>query len=76
MTDPREDTAGTFTVLVNDEGQHSLWPAVHAAPAGWAVVHGPDTRERCLAYVDDHWTDMRPKSLIEHADEYAKVRSA
>ncbi|MEU7735437.1 MbtH family protein, partial [Streptomyces griseus] len=27
MTNPFEDEDGTYLVLVNDEGQHSLWPA-------------------------------------------------
>ena len=27
MTNPFEDENGTFLVLSNDEGQHSLWPA-------------------------------------------------
>ena len=28
MTNPFEDDNGTFHVLVNDEGQHSLWPSL------------------------------------------------
>jgi uncharacterized protein YbdZ (MbtH family) len=50
------DPAGHL-VLVNDAGEHSLWPASIPPPAGWRVVHGPDRRDRCLAYVDRHWTD-------------------
>lgn len=61
---PFDDPDGTFLVLVNDEGQHSLWPTFAEVPAGWTVVHGPDGRERSLAHVDDHWTDMRPRSLV------------
>ncbi|CBW75571.1 Antibiotic/siderophore biosynthesis protein [Mycetohabitans rhizoxinica HKI 454] len=33
------------------------------------LVHGPDTRQACLDYVNTHWTDMRPKSLIEAKDD-------
>jgi MbtH protein len=29
------------------------------------MVHGKDTRDACLAYIEENWTDMRPKSLIE-----------
>ena len=61
---PFEDESGTYLVLVNDENQHSLWPAFNAVPAGWTVVHGEDTRQNCLEYVSAHWTDMRPASLI------------
>nr|WP_055501588.1 MbtH family protein [Nonomuraea pusilla] len=65
MTNPFEDPDGTYLVLVNDEGQHSLWPSFVDVPAGWTVVHGQDTRQACLDYVEANWTDMRPKSLIE-----------
>lgn len=63
-----EDQTGVYLVLVNDEGQHSLWPETIAVPAGWRVVHGPAPRDQCLAYVDDNWTDMRPASLIRSSD--------
>ena len=65
MTNPFEDENGVFHVLVNDEGQHSLWPSFKDVPAGWTIVHKSDTRAACLDYVEKHWTDMRPKSLIE-----------
>ena len=52
MTNPFDDPDGTFLVLVNDEGQHSLWPAFAAVPGGWAVAHGRDTRQACLDYVE------------------------
>ncbi len=53
-------------MLRNLEGQHSLWPAGIAVPAGWNVVQQPtSSRQHCLDYVNRNWTDMRPKSLIE-----------
>ncbi len=57
-----DDPDGMFLVLVNDEEQHSLWPAALAVPAGWRVVHGEDTRQACLDYVETNWTDIRPLS--------------
>ncbi|RSN69419.1 MULTISPECIES: MbtH family protein [Actinomadura] len=65
MTNPFEDPDGTYLVLVNDEGQHSLWPSFAEVPAGWTVAKDEDTRDACLRYVDENWTDMRPKSLVE-----------
>ncbi|WP_329214004.1 MbtH family protein [Streptomyces sp. NBC_01485] len=65
MANPFDDENGVFRVLVNDEGQYSLWPDFAPVPAGWSSVHGPDTRAACLAYVERHWTDMRPRSLAE-----------
>ncbi|MDT0308389.1 MbtH family protein [Streptomyces sp. DSM 44917] len=65
MSNPFDDAEGVFTVLVNDEGQHSLWPEFAEVPPGWTVVHGPAGRAACLEYVEAHWTDMRPRSLVE-----------
>ncbi|WP_049572567.1 MbtH family protein [Streptomyces sp. SBT349] len=64
MTNPFEDADATYLVLVNDEGQHSLWPDFAEVPVGWTTAHGPDSRQACLDYVEQNWTDMRPKSLI------------
>ncbi|SOD62593.1 MbtH protein [Streptomyces zhaozhouensis] len=64
-TNPFEDDNASYYVLVNDENQHSLWPAFAEIPAGWTTVHGQDSRTACLEYIDTHWTDMRPKSLAE-----------
>ena len=54
-----------MVVLVNAEDQYSLWPAAAATPEGWTLVHPPAARADCLAYVEAHWTDMRPASLRE-----------
>ncbi|MFI5606843.1 MbtH family protein [Amycolatopsis sp. NPDC051903] len=68
MTNPFENPDGTYLVLVNDEGQHSLWPEFVAVPAGWTTACGPDSRQACLDHVERNWTDLRPKSLIEAMD--------
>ena len=59
---PFDDPDGTFSVLVNDEDQYSLWPAKFDVPAGWRVVHADDSRQACLDYIEQNWTDMRPRS--------------
>lgn len=69
MTNPFDDTDGCFLVLVNDEGQHSLWPAHVDVPAGWTRAFGEDTREACLAYVEENWRDLRPLSLQRRMSE-------
>jgi MbtH protein len=69
MTNPFEDRDGTYLVLVNHEGQHSLWPGFAEVPAGWQVVSGPGSRDACLEYVNENWTDLRPKSLVEALGE-------
>lgn len=37
---PFDDADGRFFVLVNDENQHSLWPAFAEVPYGWRIVFG------------------------------------
>ena len=65
MTNPFEDEKGTYHVLINDEGQHSLWPSFIDVPKGWTIIRKPDTRAACLEFINKNWTDMRPNSLIE-----------
>lgn len=65
MTNPFDDDKGSFLVLVNDEGQHSLWPDFATVPAGWRAAFGPEKRQPCLDYVERTWVDMRPNSLIK-----------
>ncbi|MFI1396047.1 MbtH family protein [Streptomyces sp. NPDC020681] len=65
MSNPFENPEGVYSVLVNDEDQHSLWPDFADVPAGWHVAHGPATRQSCMEYIEANWTDMRPKSLQE-----------
>lgn len=76
MTDPSnpfEDPDGTYFVLVNDEGQHSLWPSFIDVPAGWRVALAESTRAACLDYVNTNWTDLRPASLIRSMDDDARL---
>jgi MbtH protein len=54
------DGEGPFVVLVNEAGQHSLWPASADLPGGWRAVYGAASRQECLDYTTEHWTDIRP----------------
>ncbi|GHC89665.1 protein mbtH [Nocardiopsis terrae] len=65
MSNPFEDADGSFHVLVNEEGQHSLWPSFAEVPQGWNPVLRDVDRDEALEYVDANWTDMRPRSLVE-----------
>jgi MbtH protein len=65
---PFEDPDGTYLVLVNDEGQHSLWPEFAAVPAGWTVALPATDRRTALEHVEANWTEMRPRSLVTAMD--------
>lgn len=69
---PFDDDKGSFFVLINDEEQHSLWPAFADVPVGWRVVYGEADRAACMDYIEQNWADIRPKSL---RDRLAQSRS-
>jgi MbtH protein len=69
MTNIFEDEQGTFLALINQEGQYSLWPTSLEVPPGWSVAKSTGTRSECLAWIEAHWTDMRPKSLVARMDD-------
>jgi MbtH protein len=71
MTNPFEDETGEFVVLVNEEQQYSLWPTFREVPPGWTPVGPRGSRKECLDYVEEHWVDMRPKSLRDQMNEDA-----
>jgi MbtH protein len=70
-TNPFEDEDAKYLVLINDEGQHSLWPVFADVPDGWEVIFGEDGRQECLDFIEKNWTDMRPNSLIKQMEEDA-----
>lgn len=72
MTNPFDDESGRFHVLVNDEGQYSLWPTFADVPEGWEISLSNASRAQALNYVEENWTDMRPKSLVEAMTAEAK----
>jgi MbtH protein len=52
-----------YNVVVNDEGQYSIWPAERKLPLGWRPCDRPGTKQECLDYITVVWTDMRPVSV-------------
>jgi MbtH protein len=53
----------TYSVVRNDEEQYSIWSTSRTLPAGWKDIGRVGSREECLAYIENVWTDMRPLSL-------------
>ena len=50
-------------VVVNHEEQYSIWPVDRDLPNGWREAGKQGSKEECLAYIKEVWTDMRPLSL-------------
>jgi MbtH protein len=58
-----ESSEARFKVLINHEEQYSLWPADLPVPGGWSETGVCAAKEECDTYLEETWTDMRPKSL-------------
>lgn len=57
------EDATTYRAVKNDEEQHSIWPIDRELPSGWYDAGKAGTKEECLAYIAEVWTDIRPLSL-------------
>jgi MbtH protein len=53
----------TMIVVINDEEQYSIWDKTMPVPTGWRAEGFVGREPECLAYIDQVWTDMRPRSL-------------
>ncbi len=73
MPDDEEDKT-VYNVVVNDEEQYSIWPDFKEIPAGWKSVGKSGPKADCLEYIDEVWTDMRPKSLRDQMDADAEKK--
>jgi MbtH protein len=65
----KNDEARLYRVVINHEEQYSIWPTFRENPRGWSSVGKEGTKDECLAYIKEVWTDMRPASLRRKMDE-------
>ena len=61
-SDDREHNTN-YRVVVNHEGQYSIWPAERENPVGWRDAAKSGSKAECLDYINEVWTDMRPLTL-------------
>ena len=63
-----EDTT-IYKAVVNHEEQYSIWPADRENALGWRDAGKTGSKDECLDYIKEVWTDMRPLSLRKQMDE-------
>lgn len=64
MKNNEQQNNSIYLVVVNHEEQYSIWPQwKKEIPLGWKAVGKAGTKEECLTYIEEVWTDMRPLSL-------------
>jgi MbtH protein len=57
------DDSTIYKVVINHEEQYSIWAADRENPLGWNDAGKQGSKQDCLAYIEEVWTDMRPLSL-------------
>jgi MbtH protein len=62
VSEENSETA-RFKVVLNHEEQYSIWPADRENAPGWSDAGKDGTKQECLEYIKQVWTDMRPLSL-------------
>ena len=70
MREDRDDTT-IYKVVVNHEEQYSIWPADRENALGWRDAGTSGSKQQCLDYIKDVWTDMRPLSLRKNMAQAA-----
>jgi MbtH protein len=63
------DDQTIYKVVVNHEEQYSIWPANKEIPLGWKDAGKVGSKEECLEFIKEVWTDMRPLSLRKKLEE-------
>lgn len=58
-----EEDLRAYRVVVNDDEQYSIWPQRRDLPEGWHLTGHGGTRQECLDWITEVWTDLRPRHL-------------
>ena len=74
--DEEETTTTTIYKVVNHEEQYSIWPADRENALGWFDADRSGSKQECLNFIQEVWTDMRPLSLRKQMDELAHKQLA
>jgi uncharacterized protein YbdZ (MbtH family) len=67
------EESSLYKVVVNAEEQYSIWPDDRANALGWSDAGKSGSKEECLAYIREVWTDMRPLSLRKKMEKAAQL---
>ena len=70
-----DDEDARFVVVINHEEQYSIWPEGREIPLGWKEVGKSGSKQECLDYIEEVWTDMRPLSLRKKMEEEEQRRA-
>lgn len=60
---PEDDTI--YKIVLNHEGQYSIWPADRENAIGWNDYGFSGPKAECLSKIKELWTDMSPIKLAD-----------
>jgi MbtH protein len=60
---PKRIYGSSFSVLVNPNKQYTLIARGEPIPAGWKPTSKEGTKEQCIKYIEEVWTDMTPRDM-------------
>ena len=69
--DESTDPEGIYRVVISDEERYSIWPDYKEIPWGWRADAKRGSKQECLDYIKEVWTDMRPLSLRQRMQAQA-----
>lgn len=72
MSWSEEDENKEFVVVIDKEEMYSIWPADRELPLGWKEEGFKGTKRKCINYIEEVWTDLRPLSLRKMMEEQEK----
>ena len=49
--------------VINHEEQFTIWSVERPIPRGWKPIGKTGTKEECIKYIEEVWTDMQPSKL-------------
>jgi MbtH protein len=69
MNSSDKEPEAVYKVVMNHEGQYSIWPAGRENPNGWRDGGKSGSKAECLAHIKEVWTDMRPVTLRDNMEK-------
>ena len=75
MSSNTTENSTMYKAVVNHEEQYSIWPVNKDIPLGWREAGKKGTKQECLDYITEVWTDMRPLSLRKHMESQSEQYS-
>ena len=67
MSRDEKEARTIYKVVVNAEDQYSIWPADRENALGWSDAGKTGTKDDCIAYIKEVWTDKRQPAELETA---------